>query len=30
VRSWLRHYATAVSVGADEVVAIGDAMPATA
>jgi hypothetical protein len=30
VRSWLRHYAAAVSAGADELVAIGDAVLAAA
>ncbi len=30
VRSWLRHYAAAAEVGADEIVAIGDAVLATA
>jgi hypothetical protein len=30
VRSWLRHYAAAVTVGADRIVAIGDSVLATA
>jgi hypothetical protein len=30
VRSWLRHYAAAVAVGADQIVAIGDSVLATA